>query len=60
MPFIVLTCTECLRSFPLSVLQEDLQEIQETACLFCLNPVRYVIDFSLAVASPKAVTGESG
>ena len=59
-PFIVLTCTECLRSFPLSVLQEDLQEIQETACIFCLNPVRYVIDFSLAVASPKAVTGESG
>jgi hypothetical protein len=44
----------------LSVLQEDLQEIQETACIFCLNPVRYVIDFSLAVASPKAVTGESG
>ena len=26
-PFIVLTCTECLRSFPLSVLREDVQEI---------------------------------
>jgi CheY-like chemotaxis protein len=52
-PFIVLTCTECLRSFPVSVLREDIQEIQEIACLFCENPVRYVIDFSIAVASPK-------
>ena len=53
-PFIVLTCTECLRSFPLSVLREDLQEIQETPCLFCSTPVRYVIDFSLDVASPDS------
>jgi CheY-like chemotaxis protein len=53
-PFIVLTCTECLRSFPLSVLHEDVQEIQETPCLFCTTPVRYVIDFSVDVASPKA------
>ena len=52
-PFIVLTCTECLRSFPLSVLREDVQEIQETPCIYCATPVRYVIDFSLAVASPK-------
>ena len=53
-PFIVLTCTECLRSFPLSVLREDVQEIQETPCLFCTTPVRYIIDFSLAVSSPNA------
>jgi CheY-like chemotaxis protein len=52
-PFVVLTCTECLRSFPLSVLHEDLQEIQETPCLFCENPVRYIIDFSIDVTSPK-------
>jgi len=52
-PFIVLTCTECLRSFPMSVLHENLQEIQETPCLFCENPVRYVIDFSIDVTSPK-------
>jgi CheY-like chemotaxis protein len=51
-PFIVLTCTECLRSFPMSVLREDLQEIQETPCLFCATPVRYIIDFSRSVASP--------
>ena len=52
-PYIVLTCTECLRSFPLSVLREDVQEIQETPCLFCTNPVRYIIDFSLSVSSPR-------
>ena len=53
-PFIVLTCIACLRSFPLSVLHEDVQEIQETPCLFCATPVRYIIDFSLAVSSPNA------
>jgi CheY-like chemotaxis protein len=53
-PFIVLTCTQCLRSFPLSVLREDVQEVQETPCMFCTNPVRYIIDFSVAVRSPKA------
>jgi len=57
-PFIVLTCTECLRSFPISVLHEDLQEIQETPCLFCRTPVRYIIDISLSVASPTAHTAE--
>ncbi|HEX3094523.1 MAG TPA: response regulator [Candidatus Angelobacter sp.] len=52
-PYVVLTCTECLRSFPLSVITEDLQKIQETPCLFCPNTVRYIIDFSLAIASPR-------
>lgn len=52
-PYVVLTCTDCLRSFPLSVITEDLQKIQETPCLFCPNTVRYVIDFSLAIASPE-------
>jgi CheY-like chemotaxis protein len=53
-PYVVLTCTDCLRSFPLSVTTEDLQKIQETPCLFCPNTVRYVIDFSLSIASPRA------
>jgi CheY-like chemotaxis protein len=52
-PYVVLTCTECLRSFPLSVMTEDLQKIQETPCLFCSNTVRYIIDFSLSIASPR-------
>ena len=56
-PYVVLTCTDCLRSFPLSVTTEDLQKIQETPCLFCPNTVRYVIDFSLAIASPLPHAG---
>jgi CheY-like chemotaxis protein len=52
-PYVVLTCTECLRSFPLSVLREGVQEIQQTPCLFCTTPVRYIIDFSLSVSSPR-------
>ena len=52
-PYVVLTCTDCLRSFPLSVVTEDLQKIQETPCLFCPNTVRYVVDFSLSIASPR-------
>jgi CheY-like chemotaxis protein len=53
-PYVVLTCTECLRSFPLGVETEDLQKIQETPCLFCPNTVRYIIDFSRSIASPEA------
>ena len=52
-PYVVLTCTDCLRSFPLSVETEDLQKIQETPCMFCPNIVRYIIDFSLSIASPR-------
>jgi CheY-like chemotaxis protein len=52
-PYVVLTCTDCLRSFPLSVITEDLQKIQETPCLFCPNTVRYIVDFSLSIASPQ-------
>jgi CheY-like chemotaxis protein len=54
-PFVVVTCTDCLRSFPLNVTTEDLQKIQETPCLFCPNTVRYIIDFSLLIASPLRV-----
>jgi len=51
-PFIVVTCTDCLRSFPLSVTHDAVPEIQETSCLFCPNTVRFIVDFSLSVTSP--------
>ena len=51
-PYIVLTCTECLRSFPLNVTGEVTAAVLTTPCIFCLNEVRYIIDFSLSVASP--------
>ena len=53
-PYVVLTCTECLRSFPLSVTTEDLQKVQETPCLFCPNTVRYIIDFFFFFSSPES------
>jgi len=52
-PYVVLSCTECLRSFPMGVVMGD-QSIQETPCLFCSSPVRYIIDFSPAVAVSRS------
>ena len=54
-PYVVLTCTQCLRSFPLHVSEEINPEVVETPCNFCLSTVRYVIDFSVSVASPVSV-----
>ena len=54
-PYIVITCTECLRSFPLNVTKEENPEVLETPCLFCSNKVKYIIDFSLSVFSPTKV-----
>jgi len=53
LPYIVLTCTECLRSFPLNVSSEATTTVMETSCIFCLNELRYVVDSSLSVVSPR-------
>jgi CheY-like chemotaxis protein len=53
-PYIVVTCTDCLRSFPLNVAEEASPEIRETPCLFCRSRVKYIIDFSLSIVSPPA------
>jgi hypothetical protein len=46
MPFAMVTCRECLRSFPLTIGNEGNRKIQETVCVFCLNVVRFVMDGS--------------
>lgn len=52
-PYIVLTCTDCLRSFPLSVKEEDpTHEARTTPCIFCQTMVTYIVDFSLDIVSP--------
>jgi CheY-like chemotaxis protein len=56
-PYIVLTCTDCLRSFPLNVSPEVNPTVMVTPCIFCINEVRYIIDFSLSVASPRKLPG---
>lgn len=52
-PFVVLTCIECLRSFPFCVEGEPTPEIQKTPCIYCPHEVSYIIDFSRSVDSPE-------
>lgn len=52
-PFVVLTCTECLRSFPFTVDHEPTGEVLKTACIYCPHEVTYIIDFSRSVNSPE-------
>jgi CheY-like chemotaxis protein len=59
-PYVVLTCTQCLRSFPLHVSEGVNPEVVDTPCIFCLTTVRYIIDFSLSVASPAQRTAAGG
>jgi hypothetical protein len=52
-PFVVLTCTQCLRSFPFTVDHEPTAEVLKTPCIYCPHEVTYVIDFSRSVNSPE-------
>lgn len=54
LPFILLTCPECLRSFPLHAAPDNRQEMLEAHCHFCSTSVRYVSDCSRPVASRRA------
>jgi CheY-like chemotaxis protein len=58
-PYIVITCTDCLRSFPLNVSGEQNSEVLETLCLFCSSKVKYIIDFSRSVSSPLGRRAEA-
>ncbi len=52
-PFVVLTCTQCLRSFPFTVDHEPTAEVLKTPCIYCPHEVSYIIDFSRSVNSPE-------
>jgi CheY-like chemotaxis protein len=52
-PYVVLTCTACLRSFPYSVAHEPTAEVLKTPCIYCPHEVSYIIDFSRSVSSPQ-------
>jgi len=52
-PFVVLTCTQCLRSFPFTVEHEASGEVLKTPCIYCPHEVTYIIDFSRSVNSPE-------
>jgi CheY-like chemotaxis protein len=52
-PFVLLTCTDCLRSFPFAVDHEPKGEVLKTPCIYCPHEVTYIIDFSRSVNSPE-------
>ncbi|GAC1674819.1 MAG: hypothetical protein NVS9B5_00130 [Terriglobales bacterium] len=51
--FVVLTCTQCLRSFPCPVNHQPTGEVLKTSCIYCPHEVKYIIDFSRSVNSPE-------
>ena len=42
-PYILLTCLECLRSFPHNVGEETTMNIQQTPCCFCNTIINYAL-----------------
>jgi CheY-like chemotaxis protein len=43
MPFVMLTCEECLRVFQLEVIEETTGQILEIPCRFCFGRSKYII-----------------
>lgn len=43
MPYVVLTCAECLRAYPMNVAEGIPGEVLEIACRFCRSMNRYII-----------------
>ena len=42
-PYILLTCSECLRSFPHHTANENSMHVQNTICVFCEAPISYAL-----------------
>ncbi len=42
-PYILLTCPQCLRSFPHCTSQEHTMEVTRTPCVFCDSPIAYAL-----------------
>jgi CheY-like chemotaxis protein len=57
-PYVVATCPECFRTFPLSMAPAGSPDVLTAACLFCSKPVRYKNDFSrlLTIATDRATS----
>jgi CheY-like chemotaxis protein len=52
-PFVVMHCTECLRSFPFTVETQPSGDLLSTPCIYCPHEIRYIIDFSRSIDSPE-------
>ena len=40
--FALITCTECLRSFMVATLSEDIRVVHEARCVFCKSEIQYI------------------
>ena len=52
-PYIVITCTECLRSFPLNVTKEESPEVLETRCYFARTRLDTLLIFLFPYPLPQ-------
>ncbi len=43
-PYVMVTCEECLRVFQLAVVEETTGQVLEVRCRFCPNKNRYIIE----------------
>jgi CheY-like chemotaxis protein len=55
-PYVVATCTDCFRTFPLAVPPEGSPEVLTAYCFFCSHEVRYKNDFSRLTTSTQEAT----
>jgi CheY-like chemotaxis protein len=51
-PYVLLNCTECLRSVPFITAHEPMGELESTPCIYCPNEIFFIVDFSRSVTSP--------
>jgi len=54
--YVVVTCPDCFRTFPLTVKLASSPEVLEVPCFFCFYKVKYVNDFTRVVALLDAAT----
>jgi len=58
--YVVVTCPDCFRTFPLTVKVAPSPEVLEVPCFFCFYRVRYTNDLTRVVAAAESVPdGES-
>jgi CheY-like chemotaxis protein len=48
MPYVVLTCAECLRAFSMNLMKGTTGEVLEIPCRFCLSVNRYIVEPSMS------------
>jgi CheY-like chemotaxis protein len=50
MPYVMLTCTECLRTFQMTVVEKSTGHVLEIPCRFCSSTSKYIIQPSSQAA----------